>query len=378
MQYHSEEFFLYKRTRGTQKGIYYYCYKDDEGKRNYRSTGEKTRAAAMEVILQRIGDGTLTKKKKSDMPFKEFSKPFWIWETCPIVQSKIKRGGKLTQQYCRDNRRIMELHVSPFFDKKIVSKITPKMVEDWLINLPEKHKIGAKTANDAYMVLDQILDVAVLQRIIPQNPCNEVKKLIKKTKPRGCYTVDQVSRLFAKEWEDDKFAYAACLLSATTGMRMGEIKALTPRQINDDYINVNAAWGGNLDKRKSTKSGKDRVVPILPEVRSILLELSNGRGPDDYLFSLSGDIPLNDKYINNRMQAKMTELGIDYKKENLSFHSFRHFFNTRLVASGIESEIVRACVGHESIEMTENYLHLKADDMKAIQEVQKRIFKSAS
>lgn len=45
-------------------------------------------------------------------------------------------------------------------------------------------------------------------------------------------------------------------------MRMGEIRALTPAQVHDDYIEVNAAWG-EYDGRKSTRSAQ-QVVDIFP------------------------------------------------------------------------------------------------------------------
>ncbi len=54
----------------------------------------------------------------------------------------------------------------------------------------------------------------------------------------------------------------------------------------------------------------------------------------------------------------------------LLFHSFRHFFNSQLVAAGVQGEFVRAVIGHESEKMTERYLHLSPDQMNVVRNVQ--------
>ena len=69
----------------------------------------------------------------------------------------------------------------------------------------------------------------------------------------------------------------------------------------------------------------------------------------------------------------MVKAGIDYEARELSFHSFRHFFNTQVVASGLSGEIVRNIIGHESEEMTDHYLHLNADDLAAVKDIQLKL-----
>ena len=69
------------------------------------------------------------------------------------------------------------------------------------------------------------------------------------------------------------------------------------------------------------------------------------------------------------LQRKLQEAGLGDK--GLTFHSFRHYFNTKLVASGVRAEKIRAVIGHESEAMTEHYLHLTAEDMKEITSIQR-------
>lgn len=72
----------------------------------------------------------------------------------------------------------------------------------------------------------------------------------------------------------------------------------------------------------------------------------------------------------DNLYARMESLGIQYKTRRLCFHSWRHFFNTRLIASGVQGEITRAVVGHQSADMTDQYLHLRRSDMEVVARVQ--------
>ncbi len=365
-----DRFVLFPRKQ-REKVIWYYYIYDQNGKRWFRSTGTSNKAKARAYVLKKYKDGTLFKFKTKEVLFKEFAQPFWIWETCPIVNSKIKRGGTLTKGYCRSSRFLLNQKIIPTFGNKAISAITPDMIDKWLLDLPKKYKLCNKTANKAYTILRQMLDIAVRQRLITHNPCQEVARLIEKDGRRGCFTVEQIGAIFRSEWDDD-IALAACKLSATTGMRMGEIRALTPAQVHDDYIEVNAAWG-EYDGRKSTKSGETREVPLIPEVRDLLKNLPTFKKPNNLIFSLNGEKPIDFQFISMRLHKVMETNGIDWRKEGLSFHSFRHFFNTRLVANGVNGELVRATVGHESQDMTKHYLHLVPSDLNTVMDVAKQI-----
>lgn len=370
MEETNEKFCILPR-RQREKTIWYYYIYDEDGKRIYRSTGQTNKAKAKAIVMKKYKDGTLFEKRKTEILFKDFAQPFWIWETCPIVNSKIKRGGNLTKGYCKASRALLDNRIIPTFGNKKVSSITPDMIDRWLLDLPKKENLCHKTANKAYMILKQMLDIAVRQRIIPHNPCLEVDRLIEKDSRRGCFTPQEISAIFRSEWDND-MALAACKLSATTGMRMGEIRALTPNQIHDDYIEVNAAWG-EYDGRKGTKSGEIREVPLLPEVKALITSLPTYKDGDSLIFSLNGIKPVDFQFVSLRLHRILEANGIDWRAEGLSFHSFRHFFNTRLVADGVNGELVRATVGHESADMTKHYLHLLPSDMNRVLDVARKI-----
>ena len=358
-------FCLMKRSNG----IFYYWVYDNFGRRIYRSTGEKTRTRAMDVALQRYKTGTLIEEARPVCHvFGNYAADFWNWETCPVIQDKIRRGGHYSAMNARSNAKMTDKHIIPYFKKALIEAITPRQVEDWILRLPVEHRLSNKSCNNILTIFRQILDAAVADGIIERNPAKVVKPLIKDGKRKGCFTIQQIRQLFSKEW-DHRYAYIACYLASRTGMRMGEVQALTRGQIHDGYIEVNASWA-DLEGRKSTKSGWGRIVPVDPQTMNLLREVMPP-GEDDLLFTLSGTRPMCNNAINVALKAAMDAAGIDHKTERLTFHSFRHFFNTRLKAAEVDGEKVRAVLGHESIEMTEHYLHLTAEDLESIRAVQR-------
>lgn len=362
-------FTLFRRDKSINKhGVYYYYCYDENGIRIKRSTGERTKAAALEIVLDRIKKEQLLAEKKQCITLAEFAKPYFIYETCPIVRDKIARGEHFSVSHCRTIRQGLDKHVIPFFGDKHLSSITTASIKDWLMELPRIASICNKTANNQFITLRTLLQEAMMKGLLEKNPCDGVKMLVHSKKLRNAFTTRQIGLIFKDEW-DNRMAFIACILSATTGMRIGEIRALTTSQMHDDYITVDASWA-DIEGRKTTKSRKSRCVPICARVRDLLVSIAPESG---LIFTLDGEKPVNDRFLTSALYERLSDVGIDRKENRLSFHSFRHFFNTRLVASGVSGEVIRAAIGHESEEMTENYLHLQASDMASIGKVQGEI-----
>lgn len=370
--YKSPEY--YTITKAANGMIYYYAY-DKHGNRIRRSTGCRTKQKALMEINRRIAEGVLYESQESlsisKITFKEFSEPFWVWETCPIIQDKLKRGGHYSKDLCISNRQSMEKHIIPYFGEKPIPSITRRDVDRWILRLPEEHHISASTANKMLSLLKQMLRVAVFDGIIPESPAETIKPLVEKPRRRGVFTLDEVVRIFSRKWDFEP-AYAAAFIAAFTGMRLGEIRALWGSQIHEGYILVDSGWS-DKEGRKCTKSGKDRIIPLTKRMHSILMSLAEGRAANELIFSSDGLIPYDDKVLTDPLKEVMAKAGIDYESRGLSFHSFRHFFNTQVVASGLSGEIVRNIIGHESEEMTDHYLHLNADDLGAVKDIQLKL-----
>ena len=360
-----DHYVLFRREDGYW---YYYVYRF--GKKVRRSTGEKRKGRAQAVVEARLAAGDILgdREKARIVTFAEFAEPFWDYDRCPIIQDKIRRGGHFSHDFALNRRMCVQKYMAKPFGSKVLLELTPAMINRWLLSLPERFKVTPQTANKQLSTLQQMLDVAVAEGLISQNPARSVKPLVPKASFRGCFTPEQIKALFSERWPD-WIAELGCRLSALTGMRLGEVRGLQRDQIHEDYILVDRSYN-NIEKIKTTKSGKPRVIPIPRRLSQELLSVPNN-GP--FVISYEGDLPLHNSTLTARLRARMEAVEIDWKTQGLSFHSFRHFFNTRLVAAGVQGEKIRAVIGHESEDMTEHYAHLSADDLKQIRIIQEAI-----
>ena len=140
-----------------------------------------------------------------------------------------------------------------------------------------------------------------------------------------------------------------------TGMRAGEIKSLTRRQVN-------------LEKRvvhlSETKNGCARTVPLTRQAADVFrAALSHAVRPMKTELIFWGE-PGRD---GNRRPYEfrpawhrtLREAGI----KGLRFHDLRHEAVSRLVEAGLGDQEVAAISGHKSMQMLKRYTHLRAEDL---------------
>ena len=375
----SDHFTIFSRNSGKKKVYYYYCY-DRDGHRIKRTTGQHTKAAALDVIMDRIKKGALIAddtapavyravRKKGGITFAEFSSVLFVPGVCPLCRDKALRGKPYTKRVILENRRRIELHMLPFFGDMRLSEITVAELKRWMLWLHEEKGLANATINRTRSVMSLALSAAEDEGLIPSNPMRRVKALyVSSEGSKRPFTEAQVKAIFSVEW-GSSIVRLACLLAAYTGMRVGEVRGLTTKKVKDGYVIVSESWS-DKEKLKDTKSGRTRICPIPKEVEDELRRFSEG--PDDLIFTLSGRAPISDSCINKHLYRAMAAAGIT-DTEGLSFHSFRYFFNSRLVVSGVAGEVIRSVIGHESEKMTERYLKLSDGDLGIVRSVQNTI-----
>jgi integrase/recombinase XerD len=127
----------------------------------------------------------------------------------------------------------------------------------------------------------------------------------------------------------------AFLLGYGAGLRVSEVCNLKKEHIN------------TKDKRifiKSGKGGKDRVVPL----------------PKGFKESYLSCIPLNltTRALQHAFFLSTIRSGVRERKPNVSFHSLRHSFGSRLANNGVPIHHIRTLMGHSNISTTNVYLEL--------------------
>ncbi len=162
------------------------------------------------------------------------------------------------------------------------------------------------------------------------------------------------------------------LLTLYTGIRIGELCALTWDDVTNDYISINKTMyrtKGNTDKTeikisspKTTSS--NRKIP-LPQCLIPYINQYRNKG-----YVLSTD---KQQFCEPRlMQLKFAKMIKECEIEKANFHALRHTFATRCIEAGVDVKTLSEMLGHSDVKTTLNkYVHssfeLKQQSMKQLE-----------
>lgn len=153
----------------------------------------------------------------------------------------------------------------------------------------------------------------------------------------------------------------AIALAAYAGLRAGEVRALEVRDVDlvNDRILVRRAFSG--DEVLTPKSSHERVVPLLPELRELLMPALRSKLPNArVVLTRNGTTPRRTHVLT---ALKHLEKKLDARA--WSFHALRHFFISELVRRGVSVEVVRILAGHAKLDVTQRYVHAEASELRA-------------
>ena len=215
-----------------------------------------------------------------------------------------------------------------------------------------------KTVRECRTVLNIILTTARQDGYLNKEVMQGVKKLPRQEKKeRGILTEGQVRTLFddsnfSEYWKNKSLYYVASYVACFTGMRQGEILALTPDKIFEKHIYVNASWGKN--GLGPTKTKETRQVYLTANVREKLISIMPESG---FIFSFKTDHsrPLKGQNLTGAFYYALEQMKVDRTIGNITFHSFRHWLVTYLRNKGVPESEIQKTTGHKTLAMIENY-----------------------
>jgi integrase len=200
-------------------------------------------------------------------------------------------------------------------------------------------------------LMTQLCDHAVENNIVDRNYAALVKLPKMEAGTRRAFTDLEFAKL-EKGWETATGGDAVLVL-CYTGFRVTEFCQLT-RFAYDP--NAKTLTGGI-----KTDAGRDRIVPVHPKIQPIIESwYKASKGP---LYPRpDGKAYTKDSFAKGVWQPCMRSLGLP---DDLTPHSARHTFGTRMAAAGARPEDIQKILGHTDYSMTANtYIN---QDVSALQ-----------
>ncbi len=194
-------------------------------------------------------------------------------------------------------------------------------------------------------ILSQFFNAMEREGVIEGNPCKFLLLPREERNQRRALSNDEVDNVLLymqNNYSKAKYWMYRCYFE--TGCRRGELAGLTWEYVHlqEGYFNVQKVMAWNPDEKKwmlkdtpKTISSK-RSIPISDEVKQYLCDLFLERKPkmSDYVFLNRQGNPFNPKHISQDFRIAVLRCGIDIR--DVSLHTTRHTFATRLVENGVD------------------------------------------
>jgi integrase len=250
---------------------------------------------------------------------------FWDWNG-DYVKGRLERKKTIGKRYVDDCRAKIQRHIEPFFKDTLLCDVTTESLENFMMSIPRrdsdpKNGYARKTINLIMKTIMKPLREATRKGILMKNPANGIELLADDDRERGILTPSELERLFQREWSEER-SKTACILAATTGMRLSEITGLRTDDIDEErnIINLRFSYTQKEKRLKSTKSGKPRIIYTDSSVTTLLLSLHR-KNPYENAFIFwgsSSDKPMRIETIENHLEKVLAGLLGEITRNSIS------------------------------------------------------------
>jgi integrase len=330
---------LFEKVVGS--GVWWIRYTDAKG--NYHREKAGRRSDAVKLLEKRRTE-TLQRKK---LPEKFNVKGITFRELAAdaLEHSRAHNGERSTKELELKLPKMIEA-----FGDMLAENITKQDVTRWLVDEEKKREWRPATRNRWQAAFSLVFRVGLDNEKIERNPAARIKR---KTENNGkvrflSYDEEAILRQAIIDGSRHPFLYLAALdIALHTGMRMSEQFSLTWNQVDLERRMIHLP---------NTKNGKPHNV-TLNAVALAAFETLRKMASGPYVFPTRDGV--NVKTTRMWFDAAVDRAGL----ENVTWHTLRHTFASRLVMAGVDLRTVSQAMNHGTIQMTMRYSHLEPEHM---------------
>ncbi len=352
---------IYKRKDGRWEGRYIRYYTDD-GKPKFGYIYSHSYSDAKKKLSEKKAFTTDRSRGSS------YTKVIYNDLLTSWLQSS--RNSIKESSYARYSQ-LIERHIRPYLGNYTLSKLTPKVVENYIdqqLNhgrLSDGGALSSKTVTDILTVIKSTLEFGRCNNM--EISCNLNRISVKKQthEMRVLSREEQETLVNVLLCNTDLYKFGI-LLSLYTGIRIGELCALKWKNIDtvNNVLKIKETMQRIQDTSFETPK-KTKVIFTEPKskcsIRDIplpkcLIEVVLFFAGSPNAFVLTGDENkfVEPRTMQNYFKRCIRESGI----QDANFHSLRHTFATRCVEVGFELKSLSEILGHSTVNITLNrYVH---------------------
>ena len=336
---------IYKNDNGTWYVMI--RYQDWTGARKQKcKRGFSTRKEAADWELQ----FKLQKKASVDMTMESF---------CTMYEEDIRPSLKQSTWLTKEN--IIQQKILPYFENYKINEITTKDVRAWQNEMLAYRNEENKPYSSSYLKtlhnqLSAIFNYAVRFYDLRSNPAAKAGNMGSEERKEMLFWTKEEYQKFSEVMMDKPISYYAFQMLYWTGIREGELLALTPAdfdfekgtvKISKTYQRIKGE--DMITSPKTKKSNRTVQMPdfLCTEMQEFF-DMQYGLKRKDRIFNITKS------YLHHEMDRGSKAAGV----KRIRIHDLRHSHISLLIDMGFSAVAIADRVGHESIEITYRYAHL--------------------
>ena len=271
------------------------------------------------------------------------------------LEPRIKHNTFLTKKH------IIETKILPYFGKRKLDDIRTSDVIQWQNEIIKLKKDNGELFSPTYLKtihnqLSAILNHAVNMYGLKDNVARKAGTMGKEENKEMEFWTQDEFQAFLECVADKPISYYAFEMLYWTGIREGELLALTPADSNFEKKTL------RINKSYQRLEGEDVITdPKTPKSKR------NVSMPDflceelkDYIGRLYGILPtdrifhLTKSFLHHEMTRGAEKAGV----KRIRIHDLRHSHVSLLISMGFSAVSIGNRVGHESVDITYRYAHM--------------------
>lgn len=277
------------------------------------------------------------------------------------VNSKYNTNTVSSNTYRRDRQTIQQIEKTC---KLIIDMPIQKITTSHILQVfPNITEYSNNTIVKIYRLINKVFKIAISDRLIQFNPMESEKIMRPKSKKEDeeikALTVEEQKKFVGiLESEEHKYKYIL-LLQLYTGMRIGEVLALSTKDI--DYkkgtITINKTLSRNeedkiiLGNTTKTENSK-RIIYISERVKNVLNKIQ-----ENQVININGFLfydNIKDSFVTpSEVNSYLRRLNEKHNiTSRLHTHVLRHTFATRNIEAGVSAKVLQQILGHKNINTT--------------------------